>query len=235
MKNRNASALPTRLAVLALMLVAAAPQRVSAEATSAKLTPPRMLPDMPAESHLDLGPVLLAGTPAVSDPSAELAIQADRLGADGFVFEKRAYDDVYLIRDSTWRAAAPGVARAADALVAVGAFLYSGWPAAERSVAVKQRAFYRAFRLLRQVPPPRALAELPLPLTCGPRLPVPTSRNNCSWLTQCWVPVRFGRRSIPNCGRVSLTVGTAPEPKAHPLQRQAAVSIIETPRASRAI
>ena len=121
---------------------------VAAEDAQLKLRPPRVVPAMPLELHVDLGPILISSISApMADPTEFLAIEADRLRADGFVFERRGYHDVYLIRDVSFESG-PLLT-----LAAIGLFIaFQG--RVDLRLDASTTGFYRAFRLVDSPPPP---------------------------------------------------------------------------------
>ncbi len=99
---------------------------------------------MPSELHVDLGPVLVSSAPGPTiDPIRFLAIEADRLRADGFVLEYRSYHDVYLIHD------APHEGGPLLTLAAIGLFVAGlGLIGLDLRIEASTTVFYRAFRLV---------------------------------------------------------------------------------------
>ena len=67
---------------------------------------PSVLPALPARPILDLGPVLVEAAGGETPSTDVLLVQADRLGADGFVLETEGLGAVYGLDDSreaAWR------------------------------------------------------------------------------------------------------------------------------------
>jgi hypothetical protein len=118
---------------------------------------PTILPAPPTRAALDLGPILVTSQAGQGPTLDVLLLQADKLGADGFVLENKSLGEVYgldVSRQAKWRKDHPGWSTAAD----VGRFLLTGMIGPPLNEATStQKAYYRAFRYLRG---PMAAADL---------------------------------------------------------------------------
>ena len=138
------------LLALAAMIFApgAAPTPTGALKSNAMRTP-TVLPAPPTRAALDLGPVLVTTQTGQSPTNDVLLLQADKLGADGFIIENKSLGEVYgldVSQQAKWRKEHPGWSTAAN----VGSFLLSGTIGAPINAATStQKAYYRAFRYMR--------------------------------------------------------------------------------------
>lgn len=108
---------------------------------------PSVLPALPARRPiLDLGPVLVEAAGGEAPSTDFLLVQADRLGADGFVLETEGLGAVYGLdysREAAWRRQHPSWSVAVD----VTRFLLTrSLVSPANAQASIQRAYYRAFR-----------------------------------------------------------------------------------------